>query len=76
MTSQVIVTDVQKIGVNQNHLKLKLSHENWKGPAIGFNLAHIPVKSNDLIDIIYNAKNKTWSGKQFIELNIIDFKKL
>ena len=74
MTSQVVVSDVHKVGVNQNHLKFKLRHENWKGPGIGFNLAHIPVKSNDLIDIIYNVKKKTWSGKQFIELNIIDFK--
>jgi len=75
MTNQVFVSDVQKIGANQNHLKFKLRHEGWKGPAIGFNLGHIPVKSGDLIEIIYNAKNKTWSGKKFIELNIIDLKK-
>ncbi len=76
MTSKVYVTDMEKIGSNKNHLRLKLKHENWNGRAIGFNLSHINVEPGDFIEIIYHAKSKNWSGKQFVELQLIDLKKL
>ena len=74
-TKKVIVSEVRKIGRDQNHLKLKLVESGKKFDAVAFKFADkIDLEEGDLIDIAYTLDENRWNGKINLQLKIRDMK--
>jgi len=73
------ILEMQVLGTDKNHIKLRLSSEAQLGTplvinAIGFNFGHIIelLHRNDIIDLVFKLEVNEWGGNRELQLNIID----
>ena len=73
------ILDIQVLGADKNHIKLKLSSEAQLGTpllitAIGFNFGYAidQLHRNDIIDLIFKLEVNEWGGNRELQLNIVD----
>lgn len=71
LSRNVKVLESRKVGINEDHLKLKLRDGATAWDAIAFNLASREMSS--YLDIVYNLEQEDWNGRQLLRLNVIDF---
>jgi single-stranded-DNA-specific exonuclease len=81
LSHNLIIIDIIKMGLNGQHLKLKLM-DNSSGAikimnAIGFNIAETwsDLKNNETIDIVYYLDLNEFNGKSEMQLKIIDIRR-
>lgn len=82
LSRNLIVIDIIKMGLNGQHLKLKLM-DNSSGAikimnAIGFNIAETwsDLQNNETIDLVYYLDLNEFNGKSEMQLKIIDIRRL
>jgi len=73
------IVEMQFLGADKNHIKLRLSSEAQLGTplvinAIGFNFGHIidQLHRNDIIDLVFKLEVNEWGGNRELQLNIVD----
>ncbi|EKD56783.1 MAG: hypothetical protein ACD_58C00093G0006 [uncultured bacterium] len=79
MSKRLAISDLQLVGKNGKHLKIKLKTKNEKLKIIDgiiFNCAEYikDLKKSDVCDIVYSIEENEWNGNKSIQLNIIDIK--
>ena len=77
ITKNVKIDDMpKKVGKDNTHLKLSLTHENFSFEAIGFNMANVfnKIIRNKKFDIVYQIKENNWNGFNSIQLLLKDIK--
>ncbi len=76
MSRNVEAIDIQTVGKEQQHLKLRL-RENGSRPldAIAFRLGHLaePLRKHPHIDIAYTLETNEWQEYRALQLNLKDF---
>ncbi len=78
LTKNLIVNEVNFVGNNNQHLKIKVNDEQGLSKkVIIFNCEDICpyLQVNDKIDLVYELITSQWNGNKEIELNAIDLKK-
>jgi single-stranded-DNA-specific exonuclease len=81
MAQSVKVCDIQLVGYDRQHLKLRLAStkNNTKNfAAIGFNQVNKvfqKIKVGDLIDLVFEISVNIWNGQKNLELKVVDFRK-
>jgi single-stranded-DNA-specific exonuclease len=77
-TRRVKVLDARLVGTDNQHLKLRISHQPsaTSHQAIGFGLGHLysQLYPEKPIDIAYNLMINQWNGKKRLELRLKDIK--
>jgi single-stranded-DNA-specific exonuclease len=71
LSKGVDVVSSRAVGADGDHLKLKLRGGNVVWDAIAFSLGHRPLAPR--IDIVYNLEVESWSGRELLRLNVLDF---
>ena len=77
ITKNVKIDDMpKKVGKDNTHLKLSLTHENFSFEAIGFNMANVfnKIIRHKKFDIVYQIKENNWNGFNSIQLLLKDIK--
>ena len=69
----VEIVECRTMGVNGEHLRLKLRQGGVVWDGVGFRLGSYLAEVASLLDIIYNLEIDRWSGKENLRLNILDF---
>ncbi|MEY3470908.1 MAG: hypothetical protein RLZZ223_258 [Candidatus Parcubacteria bacterium] len=79
LVKKLRITDIQTLGMNKNHIKLRLSSESQMGTplvinAIGFNFGYLldQLHRNDIIDLVFRLEINEWGGNRELQLNMID----
>lgn len=79
LVKKLRIVDIQTLGANKNHIKLRLSSESQMGTpltinAIGFGFGHLldKIHRNDIIDLVFRLEVNEWGGNRELQLNIID----
>lgn len=79
LVKKLRITEIQTLGAEHNHIKLKLSSEAQLGTpliinAIGFNFGFIldQLHRNDIIDLVFRLEVNEWGGNRELQLHMID----
>ena len=73
LLKNVLPNDLQRVGKENNHIKINIDRNGGKINAIGFNLAE-KLSKPKLIDIIFTLKTNIWRERTNYQLNLIDIK--
>ncbi len=75
MTRNLKVLSHRRVGVDGNHLKLRLSHEGRPAiDAIGFGLGQRAAALPSRIDAAYHPEINEWNGKRSLQLRLLDIR--
>jgi single-stranded-DNA-specific exonuclease len=69
----VEVIDCRSMGVNGEHLRLKLRQGGVVWDGVGFRLGSYLAEVSSPLDIVYNLEIDRWGGERRLRLNILDF---
>jgi len=75
MSKGVELIDKRTMGVNGDHLRLKLRQNGAIFDAVAFRFGNHVKEFAPRIDVAYNLEIDTWMGRNNLRLNILDFKK-
>jgi single-stranded-DNA-specific exonuclease len=67
------VLDSRKIGINGEHLKLKLRQKNAIWDAMGWNMGCYYEELDKYIDVVFNLELNRWNHEEHLRLSLIDF---
>lgn len=74
---EVTIENMQSVGTEKKHMKLKCTVGECRMNAIMFNFQNLEnVKVGDKIDIVYSITLNEWNGTRSLELKIKDLKKI
>lgn len=68
------VVDYRTVGMNNNHLRLRLSDGRGVWSAIGFRLGQYAETISSRVDVVYNIEANDWNGNTTLQLNIKDIR--
>lgn len=69
------LSEVRKVGSDQNHFKLVIQKDTARFDAIYFRgVANGELKKGDIVDAAFTLKRSTWSTNPHVEMHIIDLK--
>lgn len=71
----VEVLERRTMGLNGEHLKLKLKQGGTVWDGVGFRLGNHLSEIASPLDIVYNLEVDRWGGKEQLRLNLLDFEK-
>lgn len=74
MTKGVKAMDVQQVGAQGNHLRMKLQHGSAVWDAMAFGRGDDWNGEADLLDIVFTLSVNTWRGSRTIKLIVEDFR--
>lgn len=69
----VSVVECRSVGSGDEHLKFRVKSDGsvWEG--ISFRNGHLKGAVTPSMDLIFNLSTDTWSGRETLQLNILDF---
>ena len=73
LTRGVKLIDCHQVGNENEHLKFKIREGEAVWDAIGFGLGKFYAQVSSSLDIVYNLRAENWGGREFLELEILDF---
>ncbi len=75
MTRNLKVLNHRRVGVDGNHLKLRLSHEGSPAvDAIGFGLGQLAAALPGRLDAAYHPEINEWNGKRSLQMRLLDIR--
>ncbi len=76
MTRHLVLTDINKVGANGAHLKLKLTDGEAGINTIGFRMGDLAydLALNKKYDIAYHLEANEWNGFESAQLSLVDIK--
>jgi single-stranded-DNA-specific exonuclease len=69
------ITAIKLVGIEMQHVRLRLLIENLSFYAIGFGMAKEGLKLEDRIDVVFTLEENTWNGSKSLQLKIRDLRK-
>ena len=69
----VEIVECRTMGMNGEHLRLRLRQGGVVWDGVGFRLGNYLAEVSSPLDIIYNLEIDRWGGKENLRLNILDF---
>jgi single-stranded-DNA-specific exonuclease len=73
LSRRVEVIDCRTMGVNGEHLRLKLRQGGVVWDGVGFRCGSYLTEMSSPLDIVYNLEMDQWGGENRLRLNILDF---
>jgi single-stranded-DNA-specific exonuclease len=73
LTRGAEVVDCQTMGINQEHLRLKLRQGGIVWDGVGFRMGSYRAEVSSPLDIVYNLEIDRWQGVERLRLNMLDF---
>jgi hypothetical protein len=67
------VNSVRTMGVDQQHLRLKLKQDGSAWDGVAFKLGDSVQDVSEALDIVYNVELDRWGGADSLRLNIQSF---
>ena len=76
LSKELEVDEMNRVGYDKKHLKLRLRSKNIAFDCIGFGLGEKAkeIKIGDKIDIVYTIDKNEWNGEKKLQLKIKDFR--
>lgn len=74
LSQNVRVVDYRTVGMNSNHLRLRLSDGRGVWSAIGFRLGYFIDEITSNVDIVYSLETNDWNGNVTLQLNMKDIR--
>ena len=69
VSTNLIVSDAQRVGHDRSHLRLRLRAGNKVLPAIGFRLGETPCSAGQEVDVVWSLRRDGWRGGLEIEVH-------
>jgi single-stranded-DNA-specific exonuclease len=73
MSRAVEVTSWRTMGIDQQHLRLKLKQKGSNWDSVAFKLGELKADVSESVDIVFNLEIDRWSGAENLRLNIQSF---
>jgi single-stranded-DNA-specific exonuclease len=73
MSRGVEVTSLRTMGIDQQHLRLKLKQKDSLWDSVAFKLGESRSDISETVDIVFNLEMDRWSGTENLRLNIQSF---
>lgn len=73
LSRKVEVVEQKLVGNQNDHIKLKLKHDNVTWDTMGFRLGNYIGDLGRHIDIVYSIEVDNFNGKEQLRLNLLDF---
>jgi len=73
ISRRVDVVDCRTMGVNDEHLRIKLKQGDSVWDGVAFRLGNYLDEVSSPLDIVYNLEIDRWHGDERLRLNILDF---
>lgn len=73
MSRAVEVTSLRTMGIDQQHLRLKLKQKGSNWDSVAFKLGELKADVSESVDIVFNLEIDRWSGAENLRLNIQSF---